>query len=159
MNEPTMETLARRLDRMERERSYSRGDITMTRRLWVALFVIAWPFMLFRTLPALAIDGSQWRQMPNDAKSVYIMGVVDTWGNVRKAVEHLKKQRGREETSALEQSYVDLVNCITRRGMRYVQVVAIVEKHMTDNPDQWNYGMSSNVWSAVQRVCKKATMG
>ena len=102
----------------------------------------------------LALDGTTWRSLDQDVRAVYVWGVVETRGHIRVAYELEQKESARQMTST-EKHFVDLEQCITKRHMKWAQVVAIVEKYMNDHPDQWNYQMSSIIWSAMDEACKK----
>ena len=132
MNEPTTETLARRFGQA---------------------LVIACSLVLLRTTPILAVDGSTWQAWPKEMKGVYVMGVVDTWHNIQLVEEAFAERVQLYELSVVGELYIDLTKCMTKRGMRYVQIVAIVQKRMDENPAGWDASMASNVWTAINEVC------
>jgi hypothetical protein len=42
-------------------------------------------------------------------------------------------------------------------GMTYGQIVAVVQKHMENNPARWHYSMASEIWLALDDVCPAAS--
>ncbi len=98
-------------------------------------------------LTGFALTGNEWNALSTPARQAYIVGVVDTWENV--ALSH---QATKEVPNIASNSMVRLSNCLLK-GMTYGQVYAIVERYMVDNPSMWHYGMSSNVWTAIDKAC------
>ncbi len=70
MNEPTMETLARRLDRVEREnrRLKQAGVVALT---VIAAVVLLWPGL------AVAIDGTELKGLEENVRFFYVVGAGD----------------------------------------------------------------------------------
>jgi hypothetical protein len=37
--------------------------------------------------------------------------------------------------------------------MEFVQILAIIQKYLENNPAEWHYGMALLVWNALHEVC------
>ena len=96
---------------------------------------------------ATAMDGNGWKQLPPGAQQSYIMGVVDTWGNVAELVKALNRQ-----PMGVEKIFIDHVACAQEK-MTYAQMIAIVDKFIADNPSQWHYSMPSLISDALRAAC------
>lgn len=79
------------------------------------------------------------------------MGVVDTWRHLSSTV---KDSGGPERDKVFTRAYLAAHNCL-KDEMTYVQIIAIVEKWMRDNPQDWHYDMASNIWAAIGVTCNK----
>ncbi len=152
MHEKTTETLARRLDRVERERSYNRGISKKKRMLWLAVIVMVWASMLFPRALALGADGNLWRELSGDYRMLYVAGVVDAYHAIRTGGKDLTEKTG-YKMSLLEEDLAAISTCIQR--MNTEQLTAIVENYMNANPSQWHYSMAGIIWAALQDVCKE----
>jgi hypothetical protein len=51
------------------------------------------------------------------------------------------------------QKYVMGIVDAWKERTTYGQVIAIVEKHMNQNPEHWHYDMASNIWTALYIAC------
>jgi len=142
MNEPTMETLARRLDRVERENRWLKQAGV------VALAVIA-VVMLLSPVLALGLGVNEWKQLGKDYRQAYIVGAADATHHIGDMLE-LDLEAG---THLLVKRLVDISNCLVKRNMYTGQVVAIVEKYVNDNPEEWHFPMGSQTWAALSKAC------
>ena len=116
--------------------------------LLFCLFLVAFP------VKAWAIDGTQWQHLPESAKFHYVMGVIDTWEGVLGMADYTEKGQPKPELSVVDSVIKDNVECIDKRNMRKGQVVAIVKKHMEDNPRNWDHPMPDLVFEALAQACK-----
>jgi len=142
MVELEIETLARRLDRVDRE----------NRRLKqvgvVALAVIA-AVVLLSPLLAMGLDVNEWKQLGKVYRIAYIAGAADATHHIGDMLE-LDLKAG---THLLVKSLVDVSNCLVGRNMKTGQVVAIVEKYVKENPEYWNLPMGGQTWTALVKAC------
>jgi len=93
-----------------------------------------------------AVTGREWQQWSAHCRTTYVMGVTDTWQNV----EIVRRAGGRQEEGA--SIFTPLINCMRQR-LTYLQITAIVNTYLENNPAQWHYDMASLVWSAMHEVC------
>jgi Ssp1 endopeptidase immunity protein Rap1a len=98
--------------------------------------------------PVIATDGTSWKSWNENTRTFYVMGVVDAWGDI----VDLAKQSN--EMSVSEVMHEAIMSCILSRGMKYAQIVAIVDKYISDKPKKWNWSMPSLVWKAMDDACK-----
>ena len=126
------------------------------KRLLFVLLSCAWILstMDFTALPAFAMTGNEWRGWPETGRLGYVWGVVDTWSVLQK-LEARQQLEERSEQSSIVAMHTDLALCIQK--MSYVQMSAIVEKYMQNNPAEWHYLMASLVWSAIHETCSGQT--
>ena|SRR2546425_432869 len=69
-----------------------------------------------------------------------------------KAIAYERSQSKRALTAS-EAVFERLGRCMSERKMTYAQMVAIVDKHMKDNPAQWHQEMTFLVWTAMKAAC------
>jgi hypothetical protein len=111
--------------------------------------VIAFCIAILCSESADAIDGNSWKRLGRGEQYAYIMGVLDTWGNVAQLINVTNPKT----TGPTERMFMKHVECADK--MEYAQLVAIVDKFMADNPSQWHYSMPSIVSTAVSQACQK----
>lgn len=105
---------------------------------------------------ALGFSAGEWKNLPEQSKVFYVVGVVEAWTNLKAAVEFTKQQQGRERAmSPAESIFVELVTCIDNRNMTKQQIYDAVDKYVSNKPDSHGYLMAGVVWSALAEVCKK----
>jgi hypothetical protein len=100
--------------------------------------------VLLGVTPALAIDGRARKELPETSRAYSVVGVVDTWANVRSGVDFVRERRPGTPVSPAEALYVDLAACIQDRGLNYQAIVEVVERYMAGNPEQSSGGMSGS---------------
>jgi hypothetical protein len=95
-----------------------------------------------------ATTGHEWKKWSPDCRTTYVMGVTDTWQNVETVRRASNPQ---DETPSI---FAPLIACMRQR-MTYIQITAIVNKYLEDNPSEWHYDMASLVWTAMSGACKR----
>ena len=86
------------------------------------------------------LTGNSFRQISYTEKCGYAMGFVDG------VLMSPAFQASRNELEWFER-------CVTR--MKDVQVVAILEKFLNENPARWHEPMNVLAWVAMKEACKK----
>jgi Rap1a immunity proteins len=109
-------------------------------------------FLLSAPSSAIAFTGNEWRGFPERERQKYVMGIVDAWSNGAAMTQLLKESDPTYKLSEVEQMLAPIINC-TKERTTYGQVIAIVEKHMNQNPEHWHYDMASNIWTALYIAC------
>lgn len=119
---------------------------SMTRRFACILVVCCLLAVVARDAVA-GITGNDFQTLPEAARMYYVLGTVDSWGNV--SVESLAVK-----APAVDAIYGNISRCVIGRKMTQGQVLAIVDKYMRDNPDKWHKDMTNLVWYALREACK-----
>jgi len=131
-----------RLSRLERE----------NRRLKlagvVALGVIA-AVVFLSPLLALGLNVNDWKQLGENERTMYIAGAADAIHHLGDMLE-LDLKAG---THLLVKRFVDISDCLVERKMNLAQIVAIVKKYIKNNPETWDFPVSSQTWAAMSDAC------
>jgi hypothetical protein len=93
-----------------------------------------------------AVTGHEWIQWSAHCRTTYVMGVTDTWQNV----ETVRRAGNRQEEGS--SIFTPLIDCMRQR-MTYIQITAIVNRYLENNPAEWHYDMASLVWTAMNEAC------
>jgi len=142
MVEPTMKTLARQVDRVERDKWRLKLSGV------VALVVIA-AVVLLNPVLALGADVTRWKQIDEISRKMYVAGAADAINIVGDMLEHDLKAG----THLLVKGLVDISDCLIERNMKFAQTVAIVEKYVNNNPELWHNSVGSLTWFALREAC------
>ncbi len=118
----------------------------MKQKLKIKCLLILCVWLQLNTVPSFAIDGNGWRELPEKDRSFYIMGAMDMMNHAVRTSEEMSRQ-------FVTKFYKPIINCVT--GRPYSQIIVIVEKHIKDTPEDWPHSMASNIWTALDRSCKK----
>ena len=100
---------------------------------------------LLFAVDAEAISGDEWRRLSQTAREYYVIGVLDGWDNLG-TITLLAEQQPPVGTGFTKQ-----IDCTL--GMASVQINAIIQKYMENNPSQWHSNMALLVWTALDEVC------
>ncbi|MCE5195502.1 MAG: hypothetical protein LLF28_08670 [Nitrospiraceae bacterium] len=117
-------------------------------------FITAIVIVFLFSSTALAFKAGEWKNLPEQSKFFYVVGVLEAWTNLKAAVDFTRQQNERAMTPA-EGIFVDMVVCMNGRNMTNQQVYDTVDKYVSNRPDSHGYLMSGVVWSALSEVCKK----
>jgi hypothetical protein len=92
--------------------------------------------------------GHSWRPLAAEARAMYVLGVIDG------VLEMGRHERSANPTlsSLLARIVEKLERCAGDRMTRE-QAVAIVEKYVTDHPEQWHLSMADLVLIATGEAC------
>lgn len=104
---------------------------------------------------ALGFSAGEWKNLTEQNKFSYVVGVVEAWANLKAAVEFTKQQSRQRGMSPAESIFVELVTCMDNRSMTNQQIYDVVDKYVSNKPDSYGYAMAGVVWSALAEVCKK----
>lgn len=74
------------------------------------------------------------------------------WSHMALRIKVAKEANPQYEPSRLELMFTPITNCLHDR-MTYGQTYAIVDKYMSQNPEDWHYGMANITWDAVSKAC------
>jgi len=116
------------------------------------LFVAFHAIVVFASSTADAFTGTKWRALPEAARAAYVAGVVDTWENVNLLTQAEKKKDPRYKPTDVEVLFSPTTTC-AHDEITYVQAIAIVDKYMSQNPEEWHQPMAILVWSAFAKSC------
>ncbi|WP_420213442.1 hypothetical protein ACN8ZM_40225 (plasmid) [Burkholderia aenigmatica] len=94
-------------------------------------------------VPGGFVDGNAYQQFGTLERQRYLEGVFD---GIFYAPAIAMKDLPRS---------VKLHNCAVGHGMTNVQMAAIVDKYMTDNPERWGDPMTANAYMAMILACRK----
>jgi len=87
------------------------------------------------------LTGNKYRQAPEEIKTGYIMGTVDSIGAL-------------SGWGDLTTPHILNINTCTK-GMPADQIVAIVDKYLESNPEKWHFDMTSLTLNAIIQACEK----
>jgi hypothetical protein len=120
----------------------------MTRR-WLCIVVVMLCCLLAVVTSASGgfITGNQWRELPNSARMLCVVGVIDGWHFMGLAVDEPSKQR-------MIGTFIRLTSCVEKRQMTGEQILAIVEKYVTEHPEEWHERMEFIVFKTMSAACK-----
>jgi hypothetical protein len=90
--------------------------------------------------------------LPEHARQAYVIGVLDVWTSTVNAAKEVNKDNPRYIPSTEVRMFSPATTCF-RENMTYVQAVAIVDKYMSQHPENWDYGMADIVWAAMHETC------
>ena len=93
------------------------------------------------------VRGNDFLQYNNNEKSKYIMGVAD---GLLSSEVYLNKD---SEADALS-NIVKLRECLRTTIDNNNQLVAIVEKYLSNNPEEWSLSMNIIFFESMKDVCK-----
>lgn len=94
-------------------------------------------------VPGGFVDGNAYQRFGGLEKQRYLEGVFD---GIFYAPVIAMKDLPRA---------VKLHDCAVNHGMTNVQMAAIVDKYMTDNPERWGDPMTNNAYAAMVQACRK----
>lgn len=83
-------------------------------------------------------NGNSYERMNSEQRLLYVVGVFDG----------LMMFDTNSPGNAVKK-------CVTDMQTPSGQLLAIVDKYMTDHPEDWGYSMSSNVYTALRDACIK----
>ena len=114
-------------------------------------------FIIFFTLKSYAepvryvyegyVRGNDFLQYNNNEKSKYIMGVAD---GLLSSEVYLNKDSAADALSNI----VKLRECLRTTIDNNNQLVAIVEKYLSNNPEEWSLSMNIIFFESMKDVCK-----
>ncbi|AOK59169.1 hypothetical protein WM29_08595 [Burkholderia ubonensis] len=94
-------------------------------------------------VPGGFVDGSAYQRFSSLERQRYLEGVFD---GIFYAPVIAMKDLPRA---------VKLHDCAVNHGMTNVQMAAIVDKYMNDNPERWGDPMTNNAYTAMVQACRK----
>ncbi|RQT26027.1 hypothetical protein DF037_20265 [Burkholderia contaminans] len=94
-------------------------------------------------VPGGFVDGNKYQQFGPIEKQVYVEGLLD---GIFFAPAIALKDLPRA---------VKLHDCAVSNNMTNVQITAIVDKYMADNPERWGDPMSNIAYTAMILACRK----
>ncbi len=92
---------------------------------------------------AWGMTGNEWNKYNEDTHVAYIICLVEGWGYAS----------WKDGDSKWRELYEPLNNCQLTRKMTVGQLVAIFDKYLKENPEQWNYSVASLVFRRLSAVC------
>jgi hypothetical protein len=95
---------------------------------------------------ATAVSGNDWMQLKQVQQEIYVSGVVDLWGDIAAIAKR------RDLKDPLSSAAIRITGCMSNK-FTYIQIAAIVKKHMDNNPQIWHDSMSSLTGLALFEVC------
>jgi hypothetical protein len=116
------------------------------------LLLFAFCFLVGTYTTADALTGNAWRPLPEGARRLYVAGVIDTWQWSTRMTEFAKKKSPGYAPQAVESMLLPAMTCIHDK-MTYEQAMGVVEKYMTQNPEDWHHEMADLVWMALSSTC------
>lgn len=119
------------------------------KRFMLAIVIVA----LFAST-AFGFTAGEWKNLPEQSKVFYVVGVIEAWTNLKAAVDFTSQQNARNMTPA-EAIFVEIVTCVNNRNMTHQQIYDAVNRYVLSRPDSYGYLMAGVVWSALSEVCKK----
>jgi len=93
------------------------------------------------------VRGNDFLQYNNNEKSKYIMGVAD---GLLSSEVYLNKDSAADALSNI----VKLRECLRTTIDNNNQLVAIVEKYLSNNPEEWSLSMNIIFFESMKDVCK-----
>lgn len=91
-------------------------------------------------IPPAYFDGNQYHRMDEIARTIYIEGVIDGFLGSYLLDSNMKRE-------------VALGTCV--KNMPADQARAIVDKYVSENPDQWGWQMTMLVYNGLNGACRK----
>ena len=111
------------------------------------LLALALPVLITSHAAGTSVRGNDWRALDRAGRLSYVLAALDAWQLV--GVLPLKSP----DAAVVKTQFVDLPACTAEKGMTGAQVLAIVEKYVTDNPDKWHEPMALLIWRSMHDVC------
>jgi len=112
-------------------------------------------FVLF-AVSASAKTGNEWRNLSLAARQGYVMGVLDAWRDAEDMrIASLRREKDKKSIEILSNMppvITHIVECMGGK-MTYGQIIAIVDKYIENNPEQWHHSMVSLIWTATHEAC------
>jgi hypothetical protein len=96
--------------------------------------------------------GSDWRNLPTDMRSVYVIAVIDAWSI---QIDVLRSKEVEERDNVIISVIGPIIDCIHDRRMPPSQIVGIVKKYSDDHPEKWHTAMPDLVFAAMMEACRK----
>ena len=129
------------------------------RRVTAGLVITLLIVTMTHVLAFAAVSGNDWKRLPEPARDAFIMGVLDGIQHVRFLFQVAREEgakRGITEPRAITEAMIDdAVGCWFERKVPYSQLIALVNKYLTDHPDTWHFGMAFLTTQALAERCKK----
>jgi hypothetical protein len=113
---------------------------------------------------AMAIDVNQWKNMAPVQKSLYVHGVVDTWGTMaavqQRTSEVLNKPDANKDfpngVLAASEPERNLHKCVTKGEAPASHIIAIIDKYVAAHPEHWhNNTMATIIGVALTDFCNE----
>jgi hypothetical protein len=111
--------------------------------------------LLCITMPLSAVDaltGNDWRMLPERVRQGYVTGVLDVWTTVVDVSKEVQKGNPRYIPSTEVRMFSPATTCY-RENMTYGQVFAVVDRYMSQHPENWDYAMATLVWDTMHQTC------
>lgn len=106
---------------------------------------LAWCLMLLlwgSSAWGMTGTGNDWNKYNEDVHLSYILGIVHGWG-------FASWKHGDAKWSEL---YAPLDTCLSK--MKLGQLVAIFDKYLKENPEEWDHSVASLLFDRLSVVCK-----
>jgi hypothetical protein len=100
---------------------------------------------LLFAVEANALSVNQWKGLSLTQQQYYVIGVFDGGYAFRDTI-----LQAQEQTPVIT-GFTKLVECAA--GMEFVQILAIIQKYLENNPAEWHYGMALLVLTALNEAC------
>jgi Ssp1 endopeptidase immunity protein Rap1a len=115
---------------------------------WACCAVLATGLLVSTAHAASNFSGNDWRPLTAEARGLYVLGVIDG------VLEMGRHERSANPTlsSLLARIVEKLERCAGDRMTRG-QAIALVEKYVTDHPEQWQLSMADLVLIAMGEAC------
>jgi hypothetical protein len=81
-----------------------------------------------------------------------VAGVVDAWIALEELTRLVMERKPSSGPSDVDLTFAEITAC-ARGRMSYLQIYAIVEKYIAQNPAHWHYHMPTLIWSAMSESC------
>ena len=85
----------------------------------------------------------------------YVKGVLDAWAFIDGMATYATKEELSAELSLAEGLNHKIVLCLHTRGWEVGQILAVVQKYVTDKPNEWHRQMPDIMFRALSDACKK----
>ena len=96
--------------------------------------------------PCIAYSGNEYRNSGDKFQYGYLGGVLEAF-SFNEAMERQLLDKGQPLTALM-------TDCVKTRHMPYGQVKAIIDKYLTDHPDEWDEPAVILIFRAVSNACK-----
>jgi hypothetical protein len=105
--------------------------------------------------------GQGWHDWPQGTRVAYVSGFAEGYANATTDVT-LKAclKAPKQSSKAVSETLMPIVNSTIAcwRGMRYGQLLAIVDKYVADHPERWHEPIAELVRAALTNVCGENTL-
>lgn len=114
------------------------GPARTQKQLWLGVILV----LCLYPSAVSGFTGNDWQRSSTDGKVMYLVGILDGW-EFAEGVHNVRKHS--DDPS--------LIHCWDK-NMTYGQFLAMVEKYMTEHPQNWHEIMPIIVLRTLNQICK-----